>query len=110
MNKLRLAGWAFIPVAVVAAIVGFLYQEGAGGMAKSPEARSAAGVFLACLGAAGMLLTADARRRGVINEEGQDISRNDQPTEFWTKGGSGFVFRALFLVVGLLSAIRVWIK
>ena len=110
VNKLRIAGWSFIPVAVAAAIIGFVYQERAGGMAKSPEAQSAAGVFLACLGAAGILLTADSHQRGVFADENREVSEKDRPREFRIQIGMGYLFWALFLVVGLLSASKVWIR
>jgi hypothetical protein len=110
MNKLKLAGWSFIPIGMIFAIVGIIYQERAGGMAKSPEAHSAGGAFLACLGAAGLLLTVDADRRGVLEEEDRVVAKKERPIEFRAKLTCGYLFWSLFVVVGLVTAVRVWTK
>jgi len=110
MGRLGYIGWTFIPLAALAAIAGVLFQDPSGGIASSPVSIVAGGVFMACLGAAGLLLTLDSVHRGTISEECQEIHRDTRPVEFWWKIGLGLAFWAALIVGGVVYATKVWIK
>jgi hypothetical protein len=110
MTKLQICGWGFIPLGFVLALIGFLHQETVGGMKNSSEVQAAAGAFIACIGAAGILMTVDSHRRGVYVEDEGETERRSNPTRFFIKVGGNYIFWAVFVIAGSYGVLGVWIK